>query len=178
MFMRVEKIMNSNFKTVNWNTTVFDAVKIMNENHLYGLVVKDDNGNDVGLLSERSIIKRFIPRNKKPDEVPIRLVMRKPIPKVKSDYDVKDVAAYLSENGLERCAVVDDSGRVVGIVTLTDLSRYLSRASITDILLSHRTKDYQHLCPKCGVGVLEPVYNEKGEIKVFRCSNPACDYEE
>ncbi|BAB60477.1 hypothetical protein [Thermoplasma volcanium GSS1] len=174
----MEKIMNTNYRSVNENSSVFDAVKIMNENRLYGLIVKDNEGKDVGLISERSIIKRFIPRNKKPDEVQIKYVMRKPIPKVPSSYDVRDAAAYLSENGLERCAVVDSTGKVVGIITLTDLSRYLSRASIVDVLLSHRTKDYKHLCPKCGVGVLVPVYDQKGEIKVFRCSNPACDYEE
>lgn len=176
--MKVERIMNRNFKSINENESVFAAVKIMNDNHIYGLIVKDNDGRDVGLLSERSIIKRFVPRNLKPDEVPVKFVMREPIPKISKDSDVRDVALYLSNNGLERCAVVDESGNVVGIITLTDLSRYLSKESIIDVLFSHRTKDYVHICPRCGIGKLEPIYNEKGEIRVFRCSNPACFYEE
>lgn len=176
--MKVEKIMNRNFKSINENESVFSAVKVMNDNHIYGLIVRDGEGKEVGLLSERSIIKRFIPRNKKPDEVPVKYVMREPIPKINEEADVKDAALYLSSNGLERCAVVNDGGKVVGIVTLTDLSRYLSKESIMDVLFSHRAKDYVHICPKCGIGTLEPVYNEKGEIRVFRCSNPSCFYEE
>jgi CBS domain-containing protein len=178
LLMKVEKIMNRNYKSIEENESIFNAVKIMNENKIYGLVVKDKEGKDVGLLSERSIIKRFIPRNKKPDEVPVKFVMREPMPKISMDSDVRDAATYLSNNGLERCAVVDDSGKVAGIITLTDISRYLSKESIIDVLFSHRAKEYVHLCPKCGIGTLEPVYNEKGEIKVFRCSNPSCFYEE
>ncbi|MGC8608506.1 MAG: CBS domain-containing protein [Thermoplasmata archaeon] len=176
--MKVEKIMNIDFKKINENKTVFDAVKIMVDEHVWGLVVVNDDGRDTGLMSERSIIKRFILRNKKPDEVLVKQVMRKPIPSVRRDMDVMDVAGYLADNGLERCAVMDQDGKVAGIVTVTDISRYLSKESLSRILLSHRTKDYGHICPKCNAGYLEPVYNSKGEITVYRCTNPACDYEE
>ncbi len=176
--MKVEKLVDKNFKTINENATVFDAVSEMNKNSLYGLLVVDSSNKYVGLLSERSIIRRFVLRNMRPDQVTVKSVMRRPLPRVSSEDDVKDVAAYLSENGLTRCAVFDSKEKMLGVVTITDLSRYLSAETLHDVLFSHRTKEYRHLCPKCGTGVLRAVYNSKGEITVFQCDNPSCNYVE
>jgi len=176
--MKVGKIVDKNFKTISENATVFDAVSEMNKYNLYGLLVVDSANKYVGLISERSIIRRFVLRNMRPDQVMVRSVMRKPLPRVSSEDDVKDVAAYLSENGLTRCAVFDPNEKMLGVVTVTDLSRYLSVESLHDVLFSHKTKEYQHICPKCHTGVLRPIYNSKGEITVFQCDNPSCNYVE
>ncbi|MCW6169071.1 MAG: CBS domain-containing protein [Thermoplasmatales archaeon] len=176
--MKVEKLVDRNFKTISEKATIFDAVSEMNKNNLYGLLVVDDLNKYVGLLSERSIIRRFILRNLRPDQVTVKAVMRKPLPRVSSEDDIKDVAAYLSENGLSRCAVFDKNEKLLGVVTVTDLSRYLSSETLHDVLFSHKTKEYEHICPKCKTGVLRPVYNSKGEITVFQCDNPACNYVE
>ena len=175
--MKLEDIMTRDYKTVKQDATVFDAVKIMLDNKTYGLVVVDDENKPVGLLSERSLIKRFILRNKRPDEVQVKAVMRRPLPAVPINMSLPKVAEYLVENGLERTTVTDN-GRVVGYVTLTDMARYLSREKIWNVLLSHRQTEFTYFCPKCGTGVLRPVYTDRGEIKVYECSNPGCDYTE
>ncbi|MEM3851713.1 MAG: CBS domain-containing protein [Methanomassiliicoccales archaeon] len=175
--MKLEDVMSKSFQTIKDTATVFDAVKLMLDTKTYGLVVVDEQNQPVGLLSERSLIKRFILRNRRPDEVNVRAVMRRPMPAVPLNYSLPKVAQYLVENGLERTTVTDN-GRVVGYITLTDLARYLSRERIWNILLSHRETDFVYFCPKCGKGTLRPVYSSKGEIVVYECSNPSCDYTE
>lgn len=169
--------MTRDFKTIRQDATVFDAVRLMIENKTYGLVVVDDKDRHVGLLSERSLIKRFILRDRKPSEVQVAAVMRRPMPAVPLNMSLPKVAEYLVANGLERTTVTDN-GKVVGYVTLTDMARYLSRERIWDVLISHRETEFTYFCPKCGVGQLRPVYGERGEIKVFECNNPSCDYTE
>ena len=175
--MKLSEVMSSEFLTIDENASVFDAVRKMVEHKTYGLVVVDSQLRPVGLLSERSLIKRFILRNKRPDEVPVKRVMRRPLPAVPLNISIPRAAEYLVQHGLERTTVTDKD-KVVGYVTLTDLSRYLSRDRIWDVLTAHKTEEFVFFCPRCAIGTLQPVYGDRGEIKVFSCSNAACEYTE
>ncbi len=175
--MKLADIMKKDFLKVDEDTSVFDAVKLMVDNRAFGLVVVDREGRPVGLLSERSLIKRFILRNRKPDEVPVKKVMRRPVPAVPVKMSLQGVAEYLVQHGLERTTVTDRD-KVVGVVTLTDLSRFLSRDRIWNVLLSHRTEEFTFFCPRCAIGTLRPVFGEHGEINVYMCTNGSCDYTE
>lgn len=175
--MKLSEIMSSNYITIREDSTVFEAVRKMVDNKTYGLVVVDQNGRPTGLLSERSLVKRFILRNLRPDEVQVGKVMRRPLPAVPVTMPVTRVAEYLVSNGLERTTVTDH-GEVIGYVTLTDMSRYLSRDTIWKVMSSHRTEEFVFFCPRCGTGVLKPVFGENMEIKVFACDNSACTYTE
>ncbi len=175
--MKLEDVMSRDFQTIDEDATIFDAVQLMTRNKLYGIIVTNADGLPVGLLSERSLVKRFILRNKKPDEVPVKAVMRRPLPSVPHTLSLQKVAEYLVRNGLERTTVTNE-GKVIGYVTVTDLTGYLSRKIIGNILSSHRTSEFIYFCPKCGSGQLKPVFADSGEIKVFSCNNDRCDYQE
>lgn len=176
--MKVGNIVQKNFKTIDQNATVFDAVKMMNENGLYGLLVTNGDNHYVGIISERSIINRFVLRNVPASEVLVKSVMRTPLPRVMGDDDVKDVASFLANSGLSRCAVFDRNDKLLGIITITDLSRHLSVQSVSEVLLSHRSRKFKFRCPVCMLGTMEPVYNAKGEITVFKCNNESCGHME
>lgn len=175
--MKLSEVMSSNYVTIREEASIFEAVKKMLEHRTFGLVVVDQFDRPVGLLSERSLVKRFIMRNIRPDGIQVKKVMRRPLPAVPLTMSIPRVAEYLVQNGLERTTVTD-GGKVVGYVTLTDMSKYLSRDSIWKVLTSHRTEDFVFFCPKCGTGTLQPVMGERGEVRVYVCSNPSCQYEE
>jgi CBS domain-containing protein len=175
--MKLKDVMSSDLITIGEDESVFAAVKKMLDRKIFGLVVVNSDGVPSGLLSERSLVKRFILRNRRPEEVPVKAVMRRPLPSVPISLPLSRVAEYLVQNGLERTTVTDN-GRVVGYVTLTDMARYLSRQKIWDVLKSHRTSEFVYFCPRCGTGHLNPVYGEHGDIKVFSCDNVQCNYQE
>jgi len=174
--MKVGKVVSRIPMYINENATVLDAVKMMSENKLYGLVVKNDANEPVGLVSERSVILRFVLRDKPARDVQVKTIMRSPIPSVKEEDDVKDVSKFLSDNALTRCGVLDKNKKLVGIITITDLARYLSVQSISDVLVSHRNRKYKYICKVCLEGTMEPVFNGAGEITVFKCSNEKCGH--
>lgn len=176
--MKVGKVVSRPPMYISENASVLDAVKMMSENRLYGLVVKNDAEEPIGIVSERSILLRFVPRDKPAKEVQVKAIMRSPIPTVSEDDDVKDVAKFLSDNALTRCGVLDKDDKLVGIITITDLARYISVQSITDVLVSHRNKKYKYICKVCLKGTMEPVFNGAGEITVFKCSNESCGHTE
>ena len=53
--------------TIGEDESVFATVMKMPDNKIFGLVVINSEGVPSGLLSERSLVKRFILRNRKPE---------------------------------------------------------------------------------------------------------------
>jgi CBS domain-containing protein len=55
-------------------------------------------------------------------------LMTKPVRTVSPDMDVQDLAALMAEEGVNPVPVVDDEGRLVGIVSRTDLLNLIEQA--------------------------------------------------
>ncbi len=60
--------------SVNPDTTLFDAVKVMVENKIGGIAVKDGD-NYVGIWTERDLLKNFADDKSACSEIPIKNVM-------------------------------------------------------------------------------------------------------
>jgi CBS domain-containing protein len=77
----------------------------MNQKKASGIVVFQE-GKPVGMLTERSLLRRFVKLDKRPDEVKVKDVMT-PLMKISADASVKDAATPILENGLTRLGVFD-----------------------------------------------------------------------
>ncbi|MEM1559585.1 MAG: homocysteine biosynthesis protein [Candidatus Bathyarchaeia archaeon] len=66
-------------------------------------------------------------------------VMRRDIPTIRSDEDLRNTARILIERGIDHLPVVDDRGRLIGIVTSWDLARALAygKMRLEDIMTRH-----------------------------------------
>jgi CBS domain-containing protein len=74
------------------------------------------NGDKVvGMLTDRRILRKFIPFNKKPEEVTVRDVMS-PLFKIQPDASAKEVRRRLVEAGITRLGVFEGD-KFLGWVT-------------------------------------------------------------
>src|SRR5208282_1505424 len=103
----------------------------------------------VGMLTERSLLRRFVKLDKKPGEVKVGDVMG-PLMKIDADASVKSAAKKMLENGLTRLGVFD-GGKLIGWVTLTDIARDTSKQTLVDSLSRETRPSAQDelLCPVC-----------------------------
>lgn len=103
-----------------------DAINTMVRNKLTGLpVVRASDGMLMGVVSRRDIFRKF-------DEDQLSLIMKKGCITVSPDATVEEVARIFSEMRIHRLPVVDE-GKLVGIITPTDLLRIIKDMK-TDLL--------------------------------------------
>lgn len=123
--MILEEIMNTEVVTLGPGRTIREARELMEEKKIRHLPIVDDEGGIIGVVSDRDM-KEAIPSSLigKQDpsiyELPISEIMTKnPITGHPLDF-VEDAAVIFYENGIG-CLPVVSSGKVVGIITETDL---------------------------------------------------------
>jgi len=87
-----------------------------------GAVPVVDNGNIIGIVTDRDLAIRAIAEGRSPDEK-VESVCTPSPQCCRVDDDVRDVQRIMSERQVRRVPVVDAEGRCVGIVSQADLAR-------------------------------------------------------
>jgi len=122
--VKVEELMSKPVFTVSSSSSVKQAAGIMKQKGIRGLVVADA-GQTVGVVTDRDLVEKVVAANKNADKVKVSDVMT---PKAKlivarPDEDIVTVAKRLRKAGVGRVPIVTAEGKLVGIVTETDLTR-------------------------------------------------------
>lgn len=129
----VSKIMSTNLITVNTTNNLVEAEKLFNENSIRHIPVV--SGEDIiGMLSLTDLLRVSFVDTYGSDEsdvdtavynmLSIEQVMVKNLVSVSSTQTIKEVVEVLAKNEFHALPVVDE-GKLVGIVTTTDLLNYL-----------------------------------------------------
>jgi len=122
MKLKVEDVMVEDVVTINADATVLQAAKIMNKNEI-GCLIVTRRGRAVGIVTERDLLKRIISRSRDPKKTKVREIMTKPLIAGESEMDIEDATRLMFDNKIKKLPVLE-GGKLVGLVTLTDLVRY------------------------------------------------------
>ena len=164
--------MSTNVVKVEVSATILDACKIMNSKGVSGVAVFQGD-KPIGMLTDRTLLRRFIPLNKRPDEVKVGEVAF-PLLRIDANASTKVAAKKIVENRFTRLGVFDNE-KFLGWITLTDLAKEASKRNLKDALLSHDEPERRDvLCPNCKKAFLEKIVNVDGEVERWQCPN--CKY--
>jgi CBS domain-containing protein len=117
--------------TVTQEAALLDVVKIM-ATHNVGLVaVVDEAGRPLGVVSERDVI-RALARGVQLSAKAIEVGTRGNLLTAKAGDDIYSVIKKMRERGTRHILVVDDAGKLVGVVSIRDLIEDRALKSIGD----------------------------------------------
>ena len=127
--MLVHEWMTPNPKTVNSNLPIMDAMRLLRDNPFRRLPVTDDDGNLVGIVTERDL-KEATPTkatslsiyelNYMLSKLSLADVMIQDIASIQSDAPLEEAALLMEENSISGLPVLEGS-KLVGIVTISDV---------------------------------------------------------
>jgi CBS domain-containing protein len=130
----VSKFMTKIVMTATLDQTIQSVCKIMNENNLGGVVIvkRGVSGNEpVGIVTERDIIRKIGEADLFTTQTPIRELMSTNLISIKPDNTISDAIGLLHGNNIRRLPVIDNDGKMVGIITDKDILKAVSTKSST-----------------------------------------------
>ena len=133
--MKVAELMRTDVKTVDIDATVEDAIASLADVHVSALPVTDARGKIVGVLSTTDILCALSEttdpetRERLLDQTPVRDVMTARSRVIGPDADVLEAAKEMLYLDVHRL-FVEDEGRLVGVISQTDIVAAVATAKI------------------------------------------------
>ena len=122
--MRVADVMSRHVEFIEADAPVQEAAVLMGELDVGALPVGAPERLE-GVLTDRDILYRVVARGLDCAAVRVRDVLTTPVLSCRAEDNVRDAMDLMAAHHIRRLPVRDAAGRVVGWVTLADLSRRL-----------------------------------------------------
>jgi len=103
------------------DATVKEAVEMMNK-HEVGCLIVIKNGEPIGIMTERDILKRVIPESKNPEKTQVSEIMSTPLIAGGPDMYVEDAARLMFKKNIKKLPIME-KGKLVGLLTISDIAR-------------------------------------------------------
>ena len=105
--------------TISQDSTVLAGLDLMAEKGIGALLVVED-GQVIGIFTERDFARRVGPARRKPEETRIAEVMTKELITIRPDQTVNECMVLMTDNHIRHLPVMDD-GRLIGIISVGDV---------------------------------------------------------
>jgi CBS domain-containing protein len=109
---------------IDATATVQDAASLMGELDVSALPIGTPDDLK-GVITDRDILYRVVAEGKDPRRTEVLQVATKTIFSVKPEDPISNAMDLMASQNVRRLPVLDDTQRVIGWITLSDLSRHL-----------------------------------------------------
>jgi CBS domain-containing protein len=127
--MAIGKLCVREVAVANRNTTVYDAARVMRQFHVGDLVVVDESdgpARPVGIVTDRDIVLAVVATGLDPGVFTLGDLVIKDLVSAREDEGVFEVIQKMRSHGIRRMPVLDQSGGLVGIISVDDLVQLLA----------------------------------------------------
>ena len=121
MGTKVHEVMTERPRAVTPETTVSEAARLMKSDDIGSLPILDGE-QLAGMVTDRDIVIRAIAEGKDPRGMPVREVASPNLVTVHADEDLSSALQLMASEQVRRLPVVDDDGRLVGILAQADVA--------------------------------------------------------
>jgi CBS domain-containing protein len=118
--MKVREIMSRRPALMDPRMTIAQAAQAMRDDDLGCLLIGRDD-QVFGIVTDRDLVVRALANGTNPSLDPVAEVMSSEVLSCFEDQPVETVARTMAAHGVRRLPVLDRRGRLVGVVSLSDL---------------------------------------------------------
>ena len=134
MTMTVSDIMKKKLETIEETASVQQTAERMKAKNTSSLVVVDQKGKPLGLVTERDLARKVCVNSIPSNEVTNKDIMSSPLITISSDSSPSVAADMMLQHNVRHLLVVDKSSvnRPIGIITPLDFTRYQEYPNVDD----------------------------------------------
>ena len=120
--MMIKEIMVTKVISINANKSILEACEKYRDRRIGCLLVTDDEGDCIGIVTERDMIERTICMHRNPEKTRVSEIMTTDIKTVNPFDRIEKAADMMLKYRIKKLPVIQN-GEIVGIITATDISR-------------------------------------------------------
>ena len=117
--------------TINRDKTVFEAIRLMVESNVGSLIITDGDAI-CGIFTERDYLRRIVLEGRTSKDTPVIEVTTERLVVVEPSRSIEDCMSMMTSERIRHLPVIDE-GKLVGVVSIGDLVKYLSREREAEI---------------------------------------------
>lgn len=106
--------------TIGPQQMVLDALRLMADKNIGALPVVDDNGQLVGVVSERDYARKVILKGRSSVGTPVSAIMSSKVITVDSQQSIEACMGIMTDNRLRHLPVLEN-GQLLGLLSIGDL---------------------------------------------------------
>jgi signal-transduction protein with cAMP-binding, CBS, and nucleotidyltransferase domain len=109
-----------------------DIAQMMVKEKVGSVIIIDKKGIPIGIVTERDIVTRVCLKDVAASRIKLEEIMSTPLISVMS-YDSIDTASRIMiKNNIKHLAVLEEDNRIVGLLSVTDITRRLAKILLDD----------------------------------------------
>lgn len=130
----VRDIMTKNIVTIDGDKTALEAAKLMAEKGISSLFIMKD-AQLAGIVTERDFIKKVCAKELQISQVKVADIMSRILTTADPEMPIEVAVQRMINHKVRRLPIME-AGRIVGIITVTDLAKHLRTTLLLDSTLS------------------------------------------
>lgn len=120
---RIRDLMTESPRTVSSDVTVVEAARVMRDDD-FGLVPVVDGDRLVGTVTDRDIAIRVVAEERDPSSTTVREIASADLVTIDPEQELGEALRLMAQHQVRRLPVVEEDGRLVGIVAQADVARH------------------------------------------------------
>ena len=130
---RIREFMTKDPRSVQTGTSVIDAARIMRDGDT-GIVPVVEGEKLVGTVTDRDIAIRVVAEGKSPESTTVGEIASRELVTIDPQQELDEALRLMARHQVRRLPVVEEDGRLVGIVAQADIARNASDVQTGDLV--------------------------------------------
>lgn len=131
---KISDVMHRGVATCRPDAALDEAARLMRDHNCGAVPVVDEDERLIGIITDRDITLAALENDSALRDIPVQGAMSPHVIVVHERDDVQEAERQMSRHQVRRVPVVDDEGRVVGMVALADLALHADKRNVRNDL--------------------------------------------
>jgi CBS domain-containing protein len=129
----IRELMTANPKSLENTSTVVEAARLMREEDA-GIVPVVEGEKLVGTVTDRDIALRVVAEGRSPESTTVGEIASRELVTIDPQQDIDEALRLMARHQVRRLPVVEEDGRLVGIVAQRDIALHASDEQTGDVV--------------------------------------------
>lgn len=162
--------------TISSNSTLQECAKIMHENHVGALIVRE-NKDLLGIITEQDIVRKSVIHDHNPSQTKAKEVMEKEMHTIEPEKDIFEAILKMKDLNIRHLPVVSNKN-MIGLLTLKDVLKI--EPQLFDLMVEkfelreeenkpiNNPSPREGICNECGK-YAEDLLKKDGNLVCYKC---------